>query len=145
MKTEGLVSGVNKLVAPEIALMGFELIELDFTGGILRLTIDKPGGVTLDDCVSVNRRVSLLLDSQDPIKGSYRLEVSSPGLTRRLKTLKEFDHFTGRRVKIHTKEGIVRGTIKGLAGDNELFIDIDGSEILLHMQDIIKANLEFDF
>ena len=89
--------------------------------------------------------MSLLLDSQDPIKGSYRLEVSSPGLTRRLKTLKEFDHFTGRRVKIHTKEGIVRGTIKGLAGDNELFIDIDGSEILLHMQDIIKANLEFDF
>ena len=136
---------MNKLVAPEIALMGYELIELDFAGGILRLTIDKPGGVTLDDCVAVNRRVSLLLDSQDPIKGSYRLEVSSPGLTRRLKTLKEFDHFTGRRVKIQTKEGIVRGTIKGLAGDNELFIDIDGSEILLHMQDIIKANLEFDF
>ncbi|HOO38074.1 MAG TPA: ribosome maturation factor RimP [Deltaproteobacteria bacterium] len=136
---------MNKLVAPEIALMGYELIELDFTGGILRLTIDKPGGVTLDDCVAVNRRVSLLLDSQDPIKGSYRLEVSSPGLTRRLKTYKEFDHFTGRRVKIQTKEGIVRGTIKGLAGDNELFIDSDGSEILLHMQDIIKANLEFDF
>lgn len=145
MKTEGLVSSVNKLVAPEIALMGYELIDLDFTGGVLRLTIDKPGGVTLDDCVAVNRRVSLLLDSQDPIKGSYRLEVSSPGLTRRLKTLKEFDHFTGRRVKIQTKEGIVRGTIKGLAGDNELFIDSDGSEIMLHMQDIIKANLEFDF
>ena len=51
MKTEGLVSSVNKLVAPEIALMGYELIELDFTGGILRLTIDKPGGITLDDCV----------------------------------------------------------------------------------------------
>jgi ribosome maturation factor RimP len=145
MKTEGLVQDVNKLVSPEIALMGCELIELDFTGGILRLTIDKPGGVTLDDCVAVNKRVSLLLDSQDPIKGSYRLEVSSPGLTRRLKTLKDFDHFAGRKVKIHTKEGIVRGTIKGLAGDSELFIDIDGSEILLHMQDIIKANLEFDF
>jgi len=136
---------VNKLVSPEIAMMGYELIELDLTGGILRLTIDKPGGVTLDDCIAVNKRVSLLLDAQDPIKGSYRLEVSSPGLTRRLKTPKEFDHFAGRKVKIRTKEGIVRGTIKGLAGDNALFLDIDGSEIALQMQDIIKANLEFDF
>ena len=145
MRTEEVVKNVNMLVSPEIALMGYDLIELDFTGGVLRLTIDKPGGVTLDDCVAVNKRVSLLLDTQDPIKGSYRLEVSSPGLTRRLKTLKDFDHFTGRKVKIQTKEGIVIGTIKGLAKDSVLLLDIDGSEILLQMQDIIKANLEFDF
>jgi len=145
MKTEGLEQGVNKLVAPEIALMGYELLELALNGGILRLTIDKPGGVTLDDCVAVNKRVSLLPDSQDPIKGSYRLEVSSPGLTRRLKTLKDFEYFAGRKVKIRTKEGVVRGTIKGLAGDNVCLLDIEGSEILLQLQDIIKANLEFDF
>lgn len=145
MRTEKLVQGMNKLVSPEIALMGYELIELDFAGGVLRLTIDKPGGVTLDDCVAVNKRVSLLLDTQDTIEGSYRLEVSSPGLTRRLKTLKDFDYFSGRKVKIHTKEGIVKGTIKGLAEDSVLLSDADGSEILLQMQDIIKANLEFDF
>lgn len=139
-----MLKGVNGLVSPEIALMGYELIELDFSGGVLRLTIDKPGGVTLDDCVMVNRRVSMLLDTSDPIKGSYRLEVSSPGLTRRLKTLKDFDYFSGRKVKIHTREGILKGTIRGLAGDKVLLL-VDGSEILLQMQDIIKANLEFDF
>lgn len=142
---EQVVERVNKLVSPEIAVMGYELIDVDYAGGVLRLTIDKPGGITLDDCVAVNRRVSMLLDTQDPIDGSYRLEVSSPGLTRRLKTTKDFDHFTGRKVKIHTREGIVKGTIKGLADDRELFLDVDGSEILIQMQDIIKANLEFDF
>jgi ribosome maturation factor RimP len=144
MKETELLKGVNDLVSPEIALMGYELIELDFSGGVLRLTIDKPDGITLDDCVAVNRRVSMLLDTSDPIKGSYRLEVSSPGLTRRLKALKDFDYFTGRKVKIHTREGILKGKIRGLAGDNVLLL-VDGSEILLQMQDIIKANLEFDF
>lgn len=124
--------------------MGFELIEMDYSRGVLRLTIDKPGGVTLDDCVAVNRRVSLLLDTRDPIEGSYRLEVSSPGLTRRLKTEKDFEHFIGRMVKIQTKEESYRGTIKGLAGDAVL-LDIDGSEISLQMKDIVKANLDFDF
>jgi ribosome maturation factor RimP len=144
MKETELLKGVNGLVSPEIALMGYELIELDFSGGVLRLTIDKPGGVTLDDCVAVNRRVSMLLDTSDPIKGSYRLEVSSPGLTRRLKKLEDFDYFTGRKAKIHTREGILKGMIRGLAGDKVLLL-VDGSEILLQMQDIIKANLEFDF
>ncbi len=132
------------MVSSEIALMGYDLIELDFAGGVLRLTIDKPGGVTLDDCVAVNRRVSMLLDAQDPIEGSYRLEISSPGLTRRLKSLRDFDHFSGRKVKVLTKDGLVRGTIRGLAEDSVL-LDVDGSEILLQMQDIVKANLEFDF
>lgn len=124
--------------------MGFELIDLDFSRGILRLTIDKPGGITLDDCVSVNRRISLLLDAQDPIEGSYRLEVSSPGLNRKLKNLKDFEHFVGKRVKVQTREGVYKGTIKGLADDNVL-LDIDGSEISLPMNDILKANLDFDF
>jgi len=124
--------------------MGYELMDIDFSGGVLRLTIDKPGGVFLDDCVVVNRRVGLLLDTKDPIDGPYRLEVSSPGLTRRLKTLKDFEYYTGRSAKIHTKEGIVKGTIRGLAQDKVL-LDIDGSEVLFQMQDIIKANLEFDF
>jgi ribosome maturation factor RimP len=132
-----------KLVAPEVAVMGFELIDMDFSRGLLRITIDKPGGVTLDDCVSVNRRVSLLLDTNDPIEGSYRLEVSSPGLNRRIKTLKEFEHFAGRKVKIQTREGTFRGTIKGLAEESVL-IDIDGTQQEVPFMDIQKANLEFD-
>ena len=144
MKEKDLQERLMAIISPEIAVMGFELIDLEFSGGILRLTIDKPGGITLDDCVSVNRRVSLLLDALDPIEGSYRLEVSSPGLNRKLKTLKDFEHFVGRRVKIQTREGSYRGKIKGLAGDNVL-LDIEGTEVSLPMENIVKANLDFDF
>ncbi len=144
MSVTGIKQGVEALISPEISLMGYELLEIDFSGGVLRLTIDKPGGVTLDDCVAVNRRVGMILDAQDPIDGSYRLEVSSPGLTRRLKTPKDFEYFSGRMAKVQTKEGTVKGIIRGLAEDKVL-LDVDGSEVLLQMQDIIKANLEFDF
>ena len=144
MSITEIKQGVQALILPEISLMGYELLEIDFSGGVLRLTIDKPGGVTLDDCVAVNRRVGMILDAQDPIDGSYRLEVSSPGLTRRLKTQKDFEYFSGRMAKIQTKEGTVKGIIRGLAEDKVL-LDVDGSEVLLQMQDIIKANLEFDF
>ncbi|HPA83856.1 MAG TPA: ribosome maturation factor RimP [Deltaproteobacteria bacterium] len=144
MKETGLQKEIYKLISPEIAVMGFELIEVDFSGGALRLTIDKPGGVTIDDCVSVNRRVSLLLDTRDPIEGSYRLEVSSPGLNRRLKTPGEFEHFAGRKVKVQTKEGTYRGIIRGLAGEAVL-IDVEGTELKFSFEDIQKANLEFDF
>jgi ribosome maturation factor RimP len=144
MKETELLKDLYKLISPEIAVMGFELIDLDFSGGALRLTIDKPGGVTLDDCVSVNRRVSLLMDARDPIEASYRLEVSSPGLNRRLKTPGEFEHFAGRKVKVQTKEGTYRGVIKGLAGERVL-LDVDGTELTLPFGDIQKANLDFDF
>ena len=109
MKEKDLHKKLSAIISPEISMMGFELIDLDFSRGMLRLTIDKPGGITLDDCVSVNRRISLLLDAQDPIEGSYRLEVSSPGLNRKLKALKDFEHFVGRRVKIQTREGAYTG------------------------------------
>jgi len=134
---------LNRQVSSEVAVMGYELIEMEFSGGHLRLTIDKPGGVTLDDCVQVTRRVGLLLDTLDPIEGSYRLEVSSPGLNRRLKTPREFEHFSGRRVKIQTKNQTYRGVIRGLSGERVL-VDIDGIEHEVPLEEIQKANLEFD-
>jgi ribosome maturation factor RimP len=137
-----LMDRLYTMVNPELAMMGFDLIELEFAGKSLRLTIDKPGGVTLDDCVSVNRRVSLLLDAEDPITGSYRLEVSSPGLNRRLKTVREFEHFSGRKVKVLTAGGILRGTITGIRGETVL-LEVDGAEMSVGLSDIIKANLDF--
>ena len=137
-----LMNRLQKMVSPELAMMGFELIDMEFSGKSLKLTIDKPSGVTLDDCVSVNRRVSLLLDAEDPIDGSYRLEVSSPGLTRRLKTSKEFEYFSGRKVKVQTSEGVIHGMIRGLKGD-QVILETDGSEVTIRLVDIIKANLDF--
>ncbi len=131
-----------KMVNPELAMMGFDLIELDYTGNSLRITIDKPGGVSMGDCVAGNRRISLLLDTEEPIEGSFRLEVSSPGLTRRLKAPREFEHFSGRKVKLQTSCGLIRGTLRGLAGDC-VILEVDGSEVSMDMKDIIKANLDF--
>ena len=138
----GLMDKLFTIANTELSMMGFELIDLEFVGKSLRLTIDKPGGVTLGDCVSVTRRVSLLLDAEDPIESKYRLEVSSPGLNRKLKTAREFEHFSGRRAKVQTDEGIFRGTITALKGENVIF-DVDGSEISVGLSDIIKANLDF--
>jgi len=137
-----LMKRLQKMVSPELAMMGFELIDMEFSGKSLKLTIDKPSGVTLDDCVSVNRRVSLLLDAEDPIDGSYRLEVSSPGLTRRLKTSQEFVYFSGRKVKVQTSDGVIHGTIRGLEGDH-VILETEGSEVTIKLVDIIKANLDF--
>ncbi len=144
MKEAGIQERISGIISPEVALMGFELIEMEFSGGVLRLTIDKPGGVTLDDCVTVTRRIGLLLDTRDPISSSYKLEVSSPGLNRRLKSRKDFEYFSGRKAKIQTNEGTVKGIIKGLAGD-EVLLDVEGSDVSLHLSDIVKANLDFDF
>jgi ribosome maturation factor RimP len=138
----GLMDKIFAMANTELSMMGFELIDLEFVGKSLRLTIDKPGGVTLGDCVSVTRRVSLLLDAEDPIESKYRLEVSSPGLNRKLKTAREFEHFSGRRAKVQTDEGIFRGTIMALKGENVIF-DVEGSEISVGLSDIIKANLDF--
>ena len=96
----------------------------------------------MDDCVAVNRRIGLLLDAEDPIETSYRLEVSSPGLTRRLKTPRDFEHFSGRTVKVQTARGILRGVLRGVEGD-AVTIEVDGSEMSLSTKDIIKANLDF--
>ncbi len=125
-------------------MMGLDLIELSFDGGVLRITIDKPGGVSMEDCVAVNRRVGLLLDAEDPIPGSYRLEVSSPGLTRRLKTAEEFAHFSGRWIKIRCSDRFYRGILAGIEGE-DVIVNIEGSEVRIPLQAIVKANLDFEF
>ena len=142
MMDRGLMAKIFAMANTELSMMGFELIDIEFVGKSLRLTIDKPGGVTLGDCVSVTRRVGLLLDAEDPIESKYRLEVSSPGLNRKLKTAREFEHFSGRRAKVQTDEGIFRGTITALKGENVIF-EVEGSEVSVGLNDIIKANLDF--
>ncbi len=125
--------------------MGVGLVEVKFGRGVLRLTIDKPAGVTLDDCVAVSRRVGLLLDAEDPISEHYKLEVSSPGLTRRLISPQDFELFAGRLVKINTRDKAYRGVLKGLLGEDVILLDVDGIQVSVKSQDIIKANLDFDF
>ncbi|MBW2475749.1 MAG: ribosome maturation factor RimP [Deltaproteobacteria bacterium] len=152
---------LESLILPIIRDFGFELVELDFkTEGrswLVRIFIDKPGGVTLDDCVSVSREVEAVLEVEDPIKNAYRLEVSSPGLDRPLKKPADFIRFAGKSIKVKTRElidpdgrGYARKTFTGcLVGiDGDLVkieqTDRKGGFISIRLSDIAQANLEIE-
>jgi ribosome maturation factor RimP len=142
MKVEELLEKLHKEIKGEMAPLGLDLLDISFMRGVLKLTIDKPEGVTLDDCVTVNRRVGILLDAMDVIEDRYRLEVSSPGLTRKLSTVKDYEHFTGKKVKIQTAQGIIKGVLRGVDG---IKVIIDSGNIMheILFKEISKANLDY--
>ena len=93
------------------AAHGIEVVEVEMRGGgkarTLRITIDKPEGVTHEDCANVSREVSTILDVEDAVPGAaYTLEVSSPGLDRKLQRAEDFERFTGSRIKLMTREPV---------------------------------------
>lgn len=100
---------VRQIAERVTAAFGLELVEAEFRGGgkarMLRLFIDKPGGVTHEDCANVSREVGTILDVEDAVPGgSYTLEVSSPGLDRKLLRAADYERFAGRRVRLTTRE-----------------------------------------
>ncbi|MGH8307832.1 MAG: ribosome maturation factor RimP [Gammaproteobacteria bacterium] len=134
-----------KILEPAIEGLGYTLVELEFQGGVLRLYIDQPDGVTVDDCEKVSRQVSMVLDVEDPIPGAYTLEVSSPGLDRPLRKLTDFGQRTGQRARIELTlpfDGRRRfsGTLRGLDKD-EVLIEVDGTVFRLPFEQIGKARL----
>ena len=143
-----------ELLEPVVNGMGFDLIEIEHfpnpKHGVLRLFIDKPAGsesegVVIEDCSAVSRQVSALLDVEDPIRGKFNLEVSSPGLDRPLRRLQDFQRFTGSLVKLKTVmplEG--QRNFKGRlleASEDVLVIETDAEEISLPMSAIEKARI----
>ncbi len=99
-----VVQAVEKIVAPIVEALGIELVEVEYVkegpNWYLRLYIDKPGGITIDDCQLVNDSVGDAIDAEDPIKGAYIFEVSSPGLDRPLKTDRDFEKYKGEVVDV---------------------------------------------
>src|SRR5258708_32044500 len=93
-----------ELVEPLLGNLGYELVDLEFSSGggsgTVRVYIDRPGGVGIEDCERVSREVSALLDVHDPVPMAYRLEVSTPGLDRVLRTKAHYARFLGARVAI---------------------------------------------
>ena len=104
------IERVQQIAERVAASSGLELVEVEFRRGgksrLLRIFIDKPGGVTHEDCANLSREVSTILDVEDVVPGSYLLEVSSPGLDRKLSRPADFERFTGSRVKIMTREPV---------------------------------------
>ena len=108
---------IAALVAPSLRHLGVDLVGVQWSGhgrgAVLRLTIDRPGGVTLDDCERVSNAISAVLDAYDPIDSSYRLEVSSPGAERPLRTVDDWRGALGRRVNVRTSTGDGEAVVEG--------------------------------
>jgi len=112
---------------------------------VLRLFIDREGGVTLDDCASVSRQVSAYLEVEDLIDHTYNLEVSSPGLERPLKRADDFIRFAGRRARIKLRQPldgqrVFIGTLQGLR-ENNVVLDVDGREMEFDLNGVARARL----
>jgi len=141
------------------ASLGFELVEVEYTRAgrsmVLRVFMDKPGGVTLDDCSELSRELSQLLDVEDIIREHYTLEVSSPGLDRPLKREEDYRRYAGRIVKIRTYEVLADeagnrrktflGTLMGLEDETVRLKLTEGQLASIPLGKIAKANLEFEF
>lgn len=150
LKTDELV---RDLTVPIVLSLGLELVDVEFvkegSAWFLRIFIDKPGGITHDDCQAVSERIGQILDEKDPIPHAYVLEVSSPGIERPLKKREDFERFKGRKVRASTfvpvdgtKEFI--GELGGLE-DDVLLINMNGKTITLPLDQVARVRLEAEF
>lgn len=159
MATSDVATKVAELAEPLMAQLGLELVDIEYKREgrdmVLRLFIDRDGGVTLDDCADVSRELSELLDVEDLIHGHYSLEVSSPGLNRPLKKEQDYVRYSGRLVRVktfellHDEAGNPRKTFLGqLLGCSEGVVRLrltEGQTASIPLIKIAKANLEFEF
>jgi ribosome maturation factor RimP len=138
---------IENLIEPAVAGMGFELVDVQLSGGgrLLRLFIDKPGGITVQDCATVSRHLARVF----AVEGvDYeRLEVSSPGLDRPLRKLGDFARFAGQKaeVRMRTPDAAGRrrfvGVLRG-AGDGQVSMELEGQQqVALALDDVERARL----
>ena len=154
MGSSSIENRVRKL-AEQVAIdHGVELVHVEVAGPesrpIVRIFIDKPVGVTHNDCSDVSLHLGTILDVEDFIHSAYTLEVSSPGLERGLYKLSDYERFAGSSAKIKTNPDIAgqrnfRGQLLGVDGDNVIFEDRTNGRVQIPFEIIVKANLELDF
>lgn len=141
-------------IAAIAAEEGLELLATEVVGhgpkAVLRLVVDGPDGVSLDQCSAISRQTSALLDVEDPIAHAYTLEVSSPGLDRKLYSANDYNRFAGQRVKIkmqpsYREHRVVTGKLLGL-GDGMIQIeDEDRGSLALPVDQVFETRIEVDW
>ncbi len=152
MLEKEIVDRVRMILDPLLLDEGMELADIEYRresrGWVLRLYLDKEGGITLDDCTRMSQVVGRVLDVEDFIQTPYTLEVSSPGLSRRLKTEKDFIKYRGHLIKVRTADPIqnrrqFKGRLLGIS-ESKLEIESDGGIFQIPLSNVAKANLEID-
>ena len=147
-----VIEKVRALALPVVQVQGMELVDVEFRrearGWVLRLYLDKGGGVTLEDCREVSDQISDLLDVEGLIDHPYHLEVSSPGLDRPLKTPEDYVRFAGRLARIQTAAPIggqrrFHGRVEGYR-EGSVILQAQGSTLRIPFEAIVKARLEVE-
>ena len=152
MKKQDIEKRTEELVKDIIDSGGYELWDVEYvkegSDYYLRVYADKEGGIMIDDCVTISRALEAKLDAEDFIEEAYILEVSSPGLTRKLKKDKDYERSIGKLVlvKLYKAENGAKEFVGRLTEvDNELLkLDIDGAEVVLNRNNISSARLEYE-
>lgn len=145
---------INAIIERVTAREGLELVHWEMVGpknnSVLRIFIDKPGGVTHNDCEAVSKQVGTLLDVEDLIPTQYLLEVSSPGVDRPLYKPADYERFAGNKVKVRTQTPVngqrnFKGKLLGIEA-NLVKLQVEGgNEIEIAFDNITKGNIEYEF
>jgi ribosome maturation factor RimP len=158
VKRSDVIRKIEDIVIPVAEAAGIEVVEIDLKGSgrhqMLLIVIDKPEGVTHADCEYITRQASEKLDADDPISGSYQMEVSSPGVERPLKKWKDWERFTGKKVKVVLKEPLVPGDagtkhfdgVVARAENQTVTVEPElGEPVTFSFDQVSRANLKFEW
>ena len=145
---------IRQLIAEVVEGQGYEFVDMEFKGGgknsVLRIFIDKPDGISHRDCELVSEQVGTVLDVEDLITAAYTLEVSSPGLNRKLVKERDYIRFDGSLAKIQTRiplqhQKVFKGRLRGLQNGN-IRLELPKGDVLEIPLDVVnEARLEFDW
>lgn len=139
---------LTHLILPLLNRRDVELVELAVSGShrrqIVRIFVDSPDGITVDECAALSRDIADILDTRDPIDGTYLLEVSSPGLTRPLKTDQDFERVVGKALRLVADGlGVAVGTLLQVKADH-LDVELHGERTIIERAKIQKATVHFE-
>jgi ribosome maturation factor RimP len=150
---DSIVEKIDKIAAVAAKENGVEFVHTEISGtrrnSVVRIYIDKPEGVTIEDCTNVSHAVEAVMDADDFMPAAYVLEVSSPGLERPLFTLADFERFAGKKAKVKTSEPIdgqanFGGRIVAVEASEIVFEDKSNGTVRIPFDKVVKANLKVD-
>jgi len=150
---QNVVSKIEEIAERVARSEGIEVVEVELKGGgrnqLLRISIDKPNGITHADCELISQQVGTILDVEDVVPGHYTLEVSSPGVERKLLKPGDFERFLGKKARITLHEPVdnqrnFEGTLAGYQ-DGIITLETGGKTMSLRLDQVAKANLKFEW